>query len=42
MELKSLLMCDASEGDTHKEAVMDFVMSWTLRRTASTFKNENS
>ena len=40
MELKSLLMCDASEGDAHKEAVMDFVMSWTLRRTASTFKNE--
>lgn len=40
MELKSLLMCDASEGDAHKEAVMDFVMSWTLRRAASAFKNE--
>lgn len=40
MEKKSLFMCDASEKDCHKEAVMDFVMSWTLRRAASAFKGE--
>lgn len=33
-------MCDASESDGRKETVMDFVMSWTLRRAASTFKDE--
>lgn len=33
-------MCDASESDGRKETVMDFVISWTLRRAASTFKDE--
>lgn len=33
-------MCDASEGDCRKEAIMDFIMLWTLRRAAATFKDD--
>ena len=33
MEKVSLLMKDSSEGDSQKETMIDFILSWTLRRS---------
>lgn len=36
----SLLMSDSSTGDSNKETMLDFILSWTLRRAQSKFSNE--
>lgn len=41
-ECLSLFMCDDSASDKGKEAVMDFVLSWTLRRAQSRYRREKS
>lgn len=40
MEKVSLLMRDSSEEDSQKETMMDFILSWTLRRTMQQYSNE--
>lgn len=37
----SLLMKDSSDKDGKKEALLDYILSWTLRRASSRFKNDN-
>ena len=38
----SLLMKDSSYGDCQKETMLDFILSWTLRRASSAYANEQS
>lgn len=40
MEKKSLLMRDSSEGDSRKETMIDFILSWTLRRSMQQYCEE--
>mgnify|MGYP003178883538 CR=1 FL=1 len=42
MEKVSLLMKDSSEGDSQKETMIDFILSWTLRRCNNTVKRNLS
>lgn len=37
-ETDSFLMCDDSSHDGHHEAIMDYIISYTLRKTSSQFK----
>ena len=37
-ETDSFLMCDDSSHDGHHEAIMDYIISYTLRKTSSKFK----
>lgn len=39
-EKKSLLMRDSSEGDSQKETMIDFILSWTLRRAMQKYSDE--
>ena len=39
-ERMSLLMSDSSTGDSNKETMLDFILSWTLRRAQSCYSNE--
>ena len=41
MEKVSLLMKDSSEGDSQKETMIDFILSWTLRRSVQQYSEEN-
>ena len=38
----SLLMKDSSYGDCQKETMLDFILSWTLRRASSAYANEKT
>ena len=40
MEKVSLLMKDSSEGDSQKETMIDFILSWTLRRSIQQYSEE--
>lgn len=40
MEKVSLLMKDSSEGDSQKETMIDFILSWTLRRSMQQYSKE--
>ena len=40
MEKVSLLMKDSSEGDSQKETMIDFILSWTLRRSTQQYSEE--
>lgn len=43
METKtSLLMADSSESDCQKETMLDFILSWTLRRAQVCYANEDT
>ena len=39
MEKVSLLMKDSSEGDSQKETMIDFILSWTLRRSIQQYSD---
>lgn len=34
-------MKDSSEGDSQKETMIDFILSWTLRRSVQQYSEEN-
>ena len=40
MEKVSLLMKDSSEGDSQRETMIDFILSWTLRRSMQQYSKE--
>lgn len=42
MEKKSLLMRDSSEGDSRKETMIDFILSWTLRRAMQQYSTDKT
>ena len=42
MEKVSLLMKDSSEGDSQKETMIDFILSWTLLRSIQQYIEEKA